>query len=144
MDPTATSLPNKVQPGTAADLLPFSAAAKLPEEINKKICARETERYFLPPTASGHFLPPDGSEGPILSLTQFVPHSLFGEFYPSSKVEVEVRIEVFACRCFSLGKFGEFWTNVAYFWLAWVGCNNYADTKFSKRSKEIANPIHIG
>ena len=41
-----------------------------------------------------------------------------------------------------LGKFGEFWALIAYFWLAWVRHNHFVNTIFSKLSKEIADPYH--
>ena len=40
----------------------------------------------------------------------------------------------------TLGKFVEFWAQISYFWLARVGRNHFVTTKFSKLSKEIANP----
>lgn len=43
----------------------------------------------------------------------------------------------------SLGKFGEFWAKIAYFWLAWDGCNHFVSTKFSKLSKETFDPSYL-
>ena len=40
----------------------------------------------------------------------------------------------------TLGKFGEFWAHIAYFWLAWVEHNHFVKTKFTKLSKEISDP----
>ena len=41
-----------------------------------------------------------------------------------------------------LGKLGEFWALIAYFWLAWVRRNHFVNTNFSKLSKEIADPVN--
>ena len=43
----------------------------------------------------------------------------------------------------ALGKFGEFWALIAYFWLAWVRQNHFVKTNFSKPSKEIADPSYV-
>ena len=40
----------------------------------------------------------------------------------------------------TLGKFGEFWALIAYFWLACVRRYHFVNTNFSKLSKEIADP----
>ena len=39
----------------------------------------------------------------------------------------------------TLGKFGEFWALIAYFWLAWVKRNHFVNTIFSNLSKEFAD-----
>ena len=40
----------------------------------------------------------------------------------------------------TLGKFGESWDHIAYFWFAGVGHNHFINTKFSKLSKDISDP----
>ena len=43
----------------------------------------------------------------------------------------------------ALGKFGEFWVHIAYFWPAWVGHNYFVNRKFSKLSKEISDSKYV-
>ena len=42
----------------------------------------------------------------------------------------------------TLDKFGEFWAQIAYFVLAWVGRYHFVNAKFSKLSKEIEDPTN--
>ena len=35
---------------------------------------------------------------------------------------------------------GEFWTHIAFFWLAKVGRNHFINTKFTKHIMEISDP----
>ena len=52
----------------------------------------------------------------------------------------EVRMKLRTTLC----KFGEFWADIAYLWLARLGRNHFVNTKFSKLSKEISDPSQQG
>ena len=52
-------------------------------------------------------------------------------------VDFEEEHSVINKLCTTFGKFGEFGAQIA-----WVGCNHFINTKFSKLSKVIADPNH--
>ena len=40
------------------------------------------------------------------------------------------------------GKLGEFWAHIVFFWLAWVGRNQFINTKFTTLAMEIADSYY--
>ena len=58
--------------------------------------------------------------------------TMSGRLYSELRAMIKLRT--------TLGKFGEFWDHIAIFLLARLGRNHFINTKFSKLSKEIADP----